>query len=302
MDDDGSPSHEDGSLHALDAHAAADEAQRAHELDGVGSLVHDGCAFAYRVQGSGAPVVLIQGVGLHGDGWAPQVDVLSEAFACLSFDHRGMGASQPTAGAVTVERLAGDVLALMDAQGWDTAHLVGHSLGALVALEVAAASSRARSLALLCCVVRGRDATRVTWPIARLGIAATFGSARARRHAFLRLVLPPSALRGADLDALAAALAPRFGHDLAEQPDVVDAQLAALRRYDARQRFGQLPEVPMLVVSAEHDPIAPPRFGRDLAGALPGARFVCVPDAAHGVTIHRAAEVNALLHEHLASA
>jgi pimeloyl-ACP methyl ester carboxylesterase len=281
----------------------AHEVHRAHDGDGGGSLAHDGCTFAYRVQGSGTPVVLIQGVGLHGDGWAPQVDELSEAFACLTFDHRGMGASQPAGGAVTVERLAGDVLALMDAQGWDSAHLIGHSLGALVALEVAAtAPARARSLALLCCVVRGRDATRVTWPIARLGIAATFGSARARRHAFLRLVLPPNALRGADLDALAADLAPRFGHDLAEQPDVVDAQLAALRRYDARPRIVRLPAVPALVVSAEHDPIAPPRFGRDLAAALPGARFVRVPDAAHGVTIQRAREVNALLHEHLGSA
>ncbi len=278
------------------------EARRAHDGIGAGSLPHDGCTFAYRVHGAGVPVVLIQGVGLHGDGWAPQVDALSEAFACLSFDHRGMGASQPTAGAVTVERLAGDVVALMDAQGWDAAHLVGHSLGALVALEVAAVSARALSLALLCCVVRGRDATRLTWPIARLGIAATFGSARARRHAFLRLVLPPSALRGAELDELATALAPRFGHDLAEQPDVVDAQLAALRRYDARQRFGQLPEVPTLVMSAEYDPIAPPSFGRALAAAIPGARFVCIPDAAHGVTIHRAAEVNALLLGHLASA
>jgi pimeloyl-ACP methyl ester carboxylesterase len=279
------------------------EVQRVRDGDGLGSLAHDGTTFAYRVRGAGAPVVFVQGVGLHGDGWAPQVDALSEAFACLSFDHRGMGASQPTDGAVTVERLASDVLALMDAQGWDSAHLVGHSLGALVALEVAAAApSRARSLALLCCVTRGRDATRVTWPIARLGIAATFGNPRARRHAFLRLVLPPSALRGADLDALAASLAPRFGHDLAEQPDVVDAQLAALRRYDTRLRIGQLPVVPTLVVSGEHDPIAPPRFGRNLANAIPSARFVCIPDAAHGVTIHRASEVNELLRGHLASA
>ena len=282
---------------------ATTEARRGLDDGGPGSLVHDGCTFAYRVRGAGAPVVFVQGVGLHGDGWAPQVDVLSEAFACLSFDHRGMGASQPTDGAVTVERLAGDVLALMDAQGWDSAHLVGHSLGALVALEVAAtAPSRARSLALLCCVVRGRDATRVTWPIARVGMAAMLGNARARRYAFLRLVLPASALRGADLDALAASLAPRFGHDLAEQPDVVDAQLAALRRYDARPRIAELPAVPTLVASAEHDPIAPPRFGRALADAIPGARFVRMPDAAHGVTIQRAPEVNTLLHEHLASA
>jgi pimeloyl-ACP methyl ester carboxylesterase len=269
----------------------------------IRTLEHDACTFAYRVRGVGAPVVFVQGVGLHGDGWAPQVDALCADHACLSFDHRGMGGSQPQGGAFTVERLASDVLALMDAQGWRSAHLVGHSLGALVALEVAAAApERARSLALLCGVARGRDATRPTWPIVRLGLAAALGTARARRHAFLRLVLPPSARRGADLDALAASLAPSFGHDLAEQPAVVDAQLRALRGYDARQRIPSLPALPVLVVSAEHDPIAPPRFGRALASAITGAQFACVPDAAHGVTLQRSDEVNALLRTHVAQA
>lgn len=68
---------------------------------------------------------------------------------------------------------------------------------------------------------------------------------------------------------------------------MVDAQLAALRRYDARPRIGELPAVPTLVPSAAHDPIAPPRFGSGLAAAIPGARFVCILDAAHGVTIQR---------------
>ena len=268
------------------------------------TLERDGCVLAYERRGSaGPPIVFIQGVGLHGDGWALQTADLRDAWSCLSFDHRGVAQSQPQAGPLSVERLAGDVLALMDTQGWSAAHLVGHSLGALVAIETAAlAPDRVRSLALLCSVTRGRDATRVTVPIVRLGVAAAFGSARARRHAFLRLVLPPSARRGADLDALAASMAPHFGRDLAEQPRVVDAQLAALRRYDAGPRLSLLPRVPTLVVSAQHDPIAPPRFGRALAGAISGAAFVCIEDAAHGVTLQRASDVNALLRRHLAAA
>lgn len=268
------------------------------------TLVHDGCGLAYARRGAaGPPLVFIQGVGLHGDGWSLQTVDLCDAWMCLSFDHRGVAQSQPQAGPISVERLAHDVLALMTAQGWSTAHLVGHSLGALVAIEAAAlAPDRVRSLALLCSVTRGRDATRVTVPIVRLGVAAALGSARARRRAFLRLVLPPSARRGADHDALAASMAPHFGRDLAEQPWVVDAQLAALRRYDAGPRLSQLPRVPTLVVSAQHDPIAPPRFGRALAAAIPGAAFVCVEEAAHGVTLQRASEVNALLREHLVAA
>jgi len=281
-----------------------DEALAAERHVARSTLLHDGCSLAYsRCGTAGPPLVFIQGVGLHGDGWALQTAELQDAWMCLSFDHRGVASSQPQAGPISVERLAGDVLALMDAEGWSSAHLVGHSLGALVAIETAVqAPGRVRSLALLCSVSRGRDATRVTLPIARLGLAAALGSARARRLAFLRLVLPPSARRGADLDALAASLAPHFGRDLAEQPPVVDAQLTALRRYDAGRRLALLPRVPTLVVSAEHDPIAPPRFGRALAAAIPGAAFECINDAAHGVTLQRAPEVNALIRKHLVAA
>ena len=59
------------------------------------SAEYRGCRLAYRVEGSGPPVVLVQGVGVAGSGWAPQVQALRQRFACLTFDNRGMGASQP---------------------------------------------------------------------------------------------------------------------------------------------------------------------------------------------------------------
>jgi pimeloyl-ACP methyl ester carboxylesterase len=270
-------------------------------LPAVATLAHDGCRLAYRLRGEGPPVVFIQGVGLHGDGWQPQVDALERRFACLTFDNRGMARSQPVAGALTVERMSTDVLALMDAAGWSSAHLVGHSLGGLVALHVAlSARDRVRSLALLCAFAKGSDATRVTWPLVKVGVASAFGSASAKRRAFLSLVLPPSALRSGDADALAADLAPSFGHDLAVQPPVANAQIAAMRRYDATPRLAELAGLPTLVASAEHDPIAPPVRGRRLAAGIPGARYVEWRDAAHGVTLSHADEVNALLAEHLA--
>ena len=55
-------------------------------------------------------------------------------------------------------------------------------------------------------------------------------------------------------------------------------------------------------MSAELDRIALPAFGRELAAAIPGARFVELPGAGHGVPIHAAGEVNALLAEHFAAA
>jgi pimeloyl-ACP methyl ester carboxylesterase len=266
-------------------------------------LEHDGCHLAYRVEGSGPPIVFIQGVGLHGEGWRPQVDALAPRYACLSFDNRGMAASQPVAGRLSVERMATDTLALIDAAGWSSAHLVGHSLGSLVALHVAlTARSRVRSLALLCAFAKGSDATRISWPLVRVGLTSMVGSTRAKRRAFLAFVLPPSALRAGDPDAQAAELAPFFGHDLALQPPIANAQIGAMRRYDATPRLAELAGLPTLVGSAEHDPIAPPVRGRALAAGIPGARYVEWRDAAHGVTLSHSALVDAALSEHLDAA
>jgi pimeloyl-ACP methyl ester carboxylesterase len=266
-------------------------------------LQHDGCALSYRVRGEGPPVVLIQGVGLHGDGWEPQVDGLAGRFRCLTFDNRGMASSQPLVGRLSVERMAEDVLALLDAEGWASAHVVGHSLGGLVAQHLGlAARERVRSLALLCTASKGSDLTRISGPILKLGLVTYLGTRRMKRHAFLNLVLPPSLLRANDRDELAAQLAPAFGHDLADTPKVVDGQLAALRAYDATDRLSELAGIDTLVVSAAHDPIGPPRFARALAERIPGARHVEIADAAHGVTVQRADEINARILEHLSRA
>jgi len=269
-----------------------------------GTIEYRGCRLSYWLAGhEGPPIVFIQGVGVHGGGWDPQVAGLADRFRCLTFDNRGMGCSQPAAGEITVSSMADDARALMDHLGWETAHIVGHSLGGVIAQEVGLGTpGRVRSLSLLCTVARGADTMRLTGEAVWLGLRNTVGSRRMRRGAFLRIVMPPSRLATADHDALAAELAPLFGHDLADQPPITLRQMNALRRWDARRRLHELGSIPTLVISAEFDPIAPPARGRALAGAIPGARYVEFADSAHGVTIQRAAEVNALLAEHILAA
>lgn len=260
-------------------------------------LEHRGCRLAYRVCGIGPRVLFIQGTGLHGDGWRPQMDDLAKRYQCLSFDNRGVGKSQPCGEAITVRQMAEDALVLMDAQGWDSAHLVGHSLGGLVALHLALnARTRVRSLSLLCTFARGREATRLSWEMFWLGLRTYLGTRRMRRRAFTQFVLPPE-LPG-DRDAWAERLAPIFGHDLADHPPAVMKQMAAMRAYDATPHLHQLAGLPTLVVGARHDRIARPDVVRALASGIPGCRLVEFGDAAHGVTIQCADRINALLDEH----
>ncbi len=72
---------------------------------------------ACRVRGSGPPVVFIQGVNTHGDGWNRQVEALADHFTCVSFDNRGLGGSDRGNEPITVVSVADDTLALMDAGG-----------------------------------------------------------------------------------------------------------------------------------------------------------------------------------------
>lgn len=262
-----------------------------------GRATHDDCALAWWRAGAGVPVLFVQGVGVPGGGWRPQTDDLAAHHACVWFDNRGAGLSVPAGQDITVERMAHDALAVMDAAGLASAHVVGHSLGGLVAQQMALlARPRVRSLSLLCTFPGGPFVAPLTARMAWWGLRTRVGTRAMRRQGFLRLVLPPTLQPDA---ALVAHVSELFGHDLADQPPVAAEQLRALRAVDLTPRLPTLAGLPTLVVTAAHDPIAPPSAGRALAGALPGARYVEVPDASHGLPITHAAQTNRLLIEHV---
>lgn len=255
-----------------------------------------------RLQGEGTPVLFIQGTGLHGDGWLPQVEDLRTHHACLRFDNRGMGGSAPGTARVTMETMARDGLRMMDAVGWRAAHVVGHSLGGCIALEMALREpARVRSLSLLCTAADGRGLTRMNADMVWRGIRMNVGSRRSRRRAFLELVLSRSQRASADLDRVALDLAPLFGHDLAETPPVVFRQVGAMRTWTASDRLHALAGIPTLVVGAEEDRIARPALVRALAQGIPGATHVGLPGAAHGVPMTDAGVINPLLKRHWAA-
>lgn len=261
-----------------------------------------GCPLRAWVLGDGAPVLLIQGVGVGGACWTPQVEALHGAYRCIFFDNRGFGASQPAGDAITADVMADDALALLDAEGWPDAHIVGHSMGGLLALLLARrAPQRVRSLALLCTFADGAIPTRFApWMLA-LGLKSLIGSRQSQRRAFLDLVVSPADLGDADPDALAARFGELFGRDLADRPPIILRQLRAIRGVDAGPFLGEL-RAPTLVVSGGLDRLAPGAAGKALAAGIPGARYIELPTASHALTITQAATINPLLREHFEAA
>lgn len=261
------------------------------------SVEHRGCPIAVTVRGSGPAILFIQGVGVQGDGWLPQIEELSPDFTCVSFDNRGIGRSVPAAAPITVGQMAEDAVAVLDALGIATAHVVGHSLGGTVAVQLALlAPTRVKSLGLLCTFAHGKDVAPLSARMIWWGLRSKVGTRAMRRRGFLGIVLPPGP---ADFGAAADRLSTLFGHDIADQPPIASDQLRALRAADASPRLHELTGLPTLVVSATHDPIAPPAAGHVLRDGIPGARYVEVVDASHGLPITHAAFLNGLLRDHL---
>ncbi|HUP77643.1 MAG TPA: alpha/beta hydrolase, partial [Pirellula sp.] len=232
----------------------------------------EGCNLSYKVRGTGPAVLLIQGVGVQGDGWQPQIEELASEYTCISFDNRGIGKSQPTTRVISVEQLADDALAILDAEKIASAHIVGHSLGGLIALQLALSSKeRVLSLSLMCTFPSGVMVAPLTMRMIWLGMRSQLGTRRMRRRGFIRLVLPPGRIK--NLDETAERLATLFGHDLGDQPKIVRDQLRVMRASNVSSRLGELTNIPTMVVSACHDPIAPPRAGMAIRDGIRGSRY-----------------------------
>jgi pimeloyl-ACP methyl ester carboxylesterase len=106
---------------------------------------------AYTLEGAQGPrVVLIMGLGMPATLWRPQVDALAPDHQVLSLDNRGVGNSESANDRTTMAAMANDVLRTMDAANFADAHVVGVSMGGMIAQEVVlAAPTRVRSLTLI---------------------------------------------------------------------------------------------------------------------------------------------------------
>src|SRR5262245_25975925 len=125
----------------------------------------------YEVTGRGPSVLFIQGVGVAGRGWLPQVQEFARTHTCVTFDNRGLGGSTGDVSRLSVHALADDVIALIRDLDLGPVHLVGHSLGGVIAQCVALRRPElVKSLALLCTFVGGRDLERASPRLLWLGL------------------------------------------------------------------------------------------------------------------------------------
>src|ERR1700694_2224321 len=151
----------------------------------------------YERSGTGPPLLLIMGMSGTALHWGePFLELLREDFEVIVYDHRGVGASSPIEGPITIPQLAEDASGLLSALGLDSAHVFGISMGGMVAQELALAHpEQVRTLALGCTWAGGPTATqRSPEVLQRLTEAMLSGDRqRALRAGWEAIVSPPMA-------------------------------------------------------------------------------------------------------------
>ena len=248
----------------------------------------DGAKIAWDSTGSGSAVLLIMGLAYPMTSWFRQVPVLAERHQVITIDNRGAGQTGDVVGApYTVETMAGDCLAVLDAAGVERAHVVGISMGGLMAQEIAL--SHPERVQSLCLMATHPGLVDGVWPAEMQAfMAARLGMSPEESREFS---IPFNYAEGTSRELIeqdwamrAAGTASPAGY-LAQGGTTAWAGLARLPQITA----------PTLVMAGDKDALVVPANSEKIAAAIPGARLVIVPDANHILTTDQADAVNDLL-------
>ena len=233
---------------------------------------------AWERRGAGEPLLLIHGLGYARWGWEPVLPGLAQRFDVILFDNRGIGESDSPAGPYTVAELAADAAHVLDEAGIERAHVVGTSLGGMVAQELALARpERVGGLVLGCTTPGGpRSHPMPGVTVALLAEAATMEPAVAMRRFVENALAPETVTQRPEL--VDRIMAHRL--ETAQDPAAWAAQAAAGATFDAHDRLGSV-AAPTLVHHGTEDVVVDPRNGDLLVTLVPDARLERFPGAGH---------------------
>jgi pimeloyl-ACP methyl ester carboxylesterase len=238
----------------------------------------------YKVSGEGQPLILITGFASAQNLWYSQVRAFGRYYRVVTFDNRGFGKSDKPPGSYTTKMLASDTMALMDSLGIERAHILGGSMGGMVAQEMAIDHpQRVNKLVLSSTSVGGQPFRDMLFGLIE---AATPGWNRSGPD-----------LASANLQKFMVAMASRsFNgkfYQLLTMPlvrlqarlgrvKVPVGQLEAMLSHNALERLDRI-QAPTLVLTGGEDRVMPPHSSEVLASRIKGAKLVIIEGGAHAL-------------------
>ncbi len=259
-------------------------------VDASGTELH------YLRAGEGEPLLLIQGMSATHLAWGgPFLDQLEQSFDTIAFDNRGMGLSGRAELPFTIADLAADTAGLLDALELESAHVVGISMGGMIAQELALAHpERIRTLTIGASYCGGPQSTLMApEDLQMLGAAMASGDRDQVFRAMWEINLSPGFReddsRYTAFSEMAAALS-------SPQPVIVQ-QMQACAAHDTHERLGQI-ELPTLVIHGDADRLLGYPNGRQIAALIPGARLETLEGVGHMFWWEQPQRTAELIREH----
>jgi aminoacrylate hydrolase len=242
-------------------------------------VVIPGGEIYYEDQGEGEPLIFASGLNGVARYWAPQVPVFSSRFRVITYDHRGTGSSDRNQREFSLDGMASDLIALMDALKIERAHLVGLSTGGAIGQTIAIEHPQRLNKLVMCSTWTHCD----PW-FRRLFEArrAMYQQAGPELHAMFHplWLLPPDYVNAHDAEIdeerkRAASAAPPV--------EVSVGRIDALLKFDRRAGLARI-KTPTLVIASDNDYITPCYYAKTLAHEIAGAKLEIVEGGGHSIS------------------
>jgi aminoacrylate hydrolase len=258
------------------------------------TVLNAGCELHWERHGSGPALLLVAGLGGVASYWKPQIASFADRYTVILHDQRGSGRSSHVP-VESLEQLANDAVAVMDAAGVERVRFVGHSTGGAIGMTVALDHpDRLAGLVVYASTARPDAYRRKVFEL-RNALLAHLGPADYARYT--SLLLYPSWWineHAAELEAEEAAIARGFA------PAAVQAsRMEAILNFDRRPELARV-LTPTLVVCAKDDILTPVYFSEEIHQLIPGSRLVLFERGGHACSRTIADHFNQLVLDFLA--
>lgn len=246
--------------------------------------------------GNGVPLVFVHGFPLDQTLWSAQINDLADVARVIAPDLRGFGESQMPGDAITIETYADDVRALLDALGIKSAVIAGLSMGGYITLAFYRKyAARVRGLILANTKAGADSAEGKKARDDNAALAREQGVAAITERMLPKMLTPQTIAERPDLANSVRAMMSR------QSVEAVVAALMAMRdRPDSTPRLSEI-SVPTLIITGAEDSLIPPKESEMMRDAIPGARLVIIPGAAHLSNVEQPEAFNQAVREFLKS-
>jgi 3-oxoadipate enol-lactonase len=242
----------------------------------------------YKVEGKGEPLVLIGGFNSERITWLFQTFTFKKHFRVITFENRGSGKSDKPKGPYSIQIMAADTLALMDFLDIQKTHILGVSLGGLIAQEIAINNPERVSRLIIGTsyshIDRSNGPTDDMIKFTKLPIRKMLdpmAGLMLNRKLFRTLLLPLAGIKNkmADIDS-------------------IQAKLEAAYNHNTQNRLGTI-KCLTLVITGDEDRVIKPTSSEEISTLIPNARLVKIPNSSHMLFIERSGKFNQTVLEFL---